>query len=1049
MRSRRDNRRPLPYAPPASGWRLLDPYARPRWQAYTFAVIATLAMLALRLSADFHIGDPPMTIAFVIPIVLSAIFGGFGPGLAATLVAAIGVPYFLLDPQYSLSIAKAANRVSWLLLIAIGVVTSALIEALHRSRGRLEATERLSAVTLASIADAVVTTDVDGRVAFLNAEAERMTGWASPEAAGRPLHEVLRVVRADSREPLDDPVPQILRASAPVALAQDVLLVARDGREVAIDDSGASIRDGGGTPLGVVIVFRDCSARRRAEDDARRAQQELAESESRFRSYVQNAPIAMFVARSDGRIIDCNRAAVDLLGYDELSLRGKLTIELVAPDDRDAAMRAFEALLERGRVAGEFRALARDGRILWASIRGVRLADGNLMAFCTDITARREAEAALRESETRFRRLTTAAPGVVHAFALSPSGKATFRYASPRIVDIYGIDAATLAGDASAALGRIHRDDAARIHESIRESAGKMTAWRQEFRVLHPDRGEIWVEGHSAPMRDPDGTIVWHGILHDITERKRMEEALRMSRSQLLAALEAGGMGAWTWDVANDRFTWDESVLHVLGLPAGETSPTTLDGLLDLIHPADRDRVRASVDAVVRDGTHASGEFRITQPDGSIRWIEYTARVERDATARARRVIGIAIDITNRKRAEEAQLRSQKLESLGTLAGGIAHDFNNILVAITGNTRLAKSDLPRGHPAQESLDEIARAGARAVDLVRRILTFSRPYDHKREVMALAPVVDEALKLVRATLPSTVEIRTHYGDDVPPVSIDPTQIHQIIVNLATNAAHAIGPHGGHIDVRIDAADVGPDFASHTPGLREGRYVRLEVADDGCGMESATLDRIFDPFFTTKPQGLGTGLGLSVVHGIVKSHEGAVSVYSEPGRGTSLRIYIPAVETSPQRASARPEPRANGAHVLFVDDESALVMLVSRMLERLGYRVTGHSDATKALAELRAQPKRFDALVTDLAMNGMSGFELAREALAIRPALPVVMTSGLVRDEDRRTAEEIGVRALILKPDTIEALGDVLDRLLREHAEANGGAAVRVADPLHDS
>jgi len=575
-----------------------------------------------------------------------------------------------------------------------------------------------------------------------------------------------------------------------------------------------------------------------------------------------------------------------------------------------------------------------------------------------------------------------------------------------------------------------------------------MTPWREEYRVRHPRRGEIWVEAHSVPVREADGTVVWHGILHDTTDRKRMEEALRTSRSQLIAALDAGGMGVWTWDVANDRFTWDESGLRVLGIDREDAERATFASLVELMHPSDRERVRASIDALLREGEHASGEYRIAQADGSTRWIEYTARTERDGAGRPVRVIGINVDITHRKRAEEAQLRSQKLEALGTLAGGIAHDFNNILVAITGNTKLAKSDLPLGHPAQESLDEIARAGARAVDLVRRILTFSRPYDHKREVMALVPVVDEALKLVRATLPAMIDIRTRYERDAPPVSIDPTQIHQIIVNLATNAAHAIGGHRGHIDVRIEAVTVGPAFASHAPGLREGRYVRLEVADDGCGMDRETLERIFDPFFTTKPQGLGTGLGLSVVHGIVKSYEGAVTVYSEPGKGTAFRIYFPAAPGTPQQPRAAPSDSAlaRSAHVLFVDDEPPLVVLVSRMLERLGYRVTGTSDAEKAIALFRQAPHGFDAVVTDLAMAGMSGFDVARDVLAIRRDMPVIMMSGFIRPADQQTAAELGVHAVILKPDTIEELGYVLNRVLRAKADEAQDAADHVADPL---
>ncbi len=1284
--------RPLspPYAAIAGRGRRLDFSARSRWQAYAFAVTATLATLAARLVANFEIGDQPIVIAFVIPIVLSAIIGGIGPGLVATAVAAVVAPYFLFAPQYSFAIAKASNAIAWLAMVAIGVLTSVLIDALHRSRRRVAAAERLSAVMLASIGDAVMTTDVDGRVVFLNAEAERLTGWSSAQAAGQRLADVLRIVHAGSREPLADPVQAILGAVAPVSLAHGVVLIARDGRELAIDDSGAPIRGPDGAVRGAVIVFRDCSAhrgaeealreseerlrlaqdtagvgvfdfdlasgrltwsasleriygvapgavgryedwrrcvhpddvdrverewrravetgrpmelefrivrasgdvrwvsakgtachradgtpyrvlgvnvdisdRKRSEDEARRAydvltlaqrashsgvwdfdfatgvtycspeycdlyglprgttmdrdgwlghvhaedrermraasrkllsegvewsvefriehptrgerwlagratltreaggrpiritgadmditdhrraQEAMLASELRFRTYVEDSPIAMFVASPDARIVDCNPKAAELLGCDTATLRNMRAWELIAPEERDRAAQALHDVVEHGRVAAEFRALRQDDRPLWVSLSGVRLADGHLMAFCTDITARRRAETALRDSEARFRLLIESLPQLV--WTCAPEGSCD--YVNPQLIAYTGVAVPLHLG--AGWLDFVHADDRPAVAAAWGDARERGIELRRELRMRRHDGAYRWFDARAVPLRDESGGIVkWFGAASDIDDARELREALRTSRSQLLAALDAGGMGAWMWDVSKDRFEWDESVLRVIGIEASEAARTDFAGLLDFIHSADRERVRTTIDALLREGTHASGEYRIAQSDGAMRWIEYTVRVERDAVGRAARVIGINVDITQRKRAEQTQLRSQKLEALGTLAGGIAHDFNNILVAITGNTKLAKGDLPRGHPAQESLDEIARAGARAVDLVRRILTFSRPYDHKREVMALAPAVDEALKLVRATLPAMVQIRTRYGDDLPPVSFDPTQIHQIIVNLATNASHAFGAHGGHIDVRVDAAAVGPDFASHTPGLREGRYVRLEVDDDGCGMDRATLERIFDPFFTTKPQGLGTGLGLSVVHGIVKSHDGAISVYSEPGRGTSFRIYFPAVESADERARTAPRdaPRSRSAHVLFVDDEAPLVMLVSRMLERIGYRVTGVSDATRALAEFHADPERFDAIVTDLAMGDMSGFDLARDVLSVRPDLPVVMTSGFIRPEDQQAAAALGVRALILKPDTVEELGYVLNRVLRQRADGANGSSERIADPL---
>jgi PAS domain S-box-containing protein len=396
-------------------------------------------------------------------------------------------------------------------------------------------------------------------------------------------------------------------------------------------------------------------------------------------------------------------------------------------------------------------------------------------------------------------------------------------------------------------------------------------------------------------------------------------------------------------------------------------------------------------------------------------------------------LIGATVDVTARRRAEETLHHAQKIEALGTLAGGIAHDFNNILLAITGNTRLAMQELPTDHPVQSGLAEVAKASARATDLVNRILTFSRQSECRREVMQLQAVVEEAIALLRATLPAMIEINCNFSEGLPPVRADATQIHQIIINLVTNAAHAIGDGAaGCITVWLDEAHV-----THGAELKAGRYLRLSVSDTGGGMDKATLDRVFDPFFTTKPVGRGTGLGLSVVDGIMRSHDGSVIVSSEPGKGATFRLYFPAVDASPavetKRAQAdfsAAEVQGRGRRVMYIDDEEALVYLMTRVLQKSGYRVTGFSDAEQALGALRDRPGDFDVIVTDLSMPGMSGFHVARAIQKIRDDLPVVITSGYVRAEDRETAKEVGVRDLVLKPDTVEELARVLEKVF-EH------------------
>jgi signal transduction histidine kinase/ActR/RegA family two-component response regulator len=411
-------------------------------------------------------------------------------------------------------------------------------------------------------------------------------------------------------------------------------------------------------------------------------------------------------------------------------------------------------------------------------------------------------------------------------------------------------------------------------------------------------------------------------------------------------------------------------------------------------------------------------------------WVLY-----RDSHGAPIRILEVNADITAWRHAEELQTRSQKLEALGTLAGGIAHDFNNILLAINGNAQLALADVPPDNAARQSLSEILKAGTRASELVKRILGFSRPQEQKKQVVQLQPVIEEALKLMRATLPARVRFDTQFAADLPPARVDPGQLHQVIVNLATNAVHAIGEKNGTITIRLDAAQVSTEDR-HTAGtLEEGKYLRLFVSDDGCGMDRATLNRIFDPFFTTKKQGEGTGLGLSVVHGIVASHGGAIAVTSQPGEGTAFHFYFPiATEALEVVADAPTETaQSRGEHILYVDDEEALVFLGTRLLERRGYRVSGFTNAVTALNQFRDNPADFDAVVTDLSMPSMSGFDLTAGIHEIRADIPVLLTSGYLQADDQLKAEALGIRETIQKPATAEKLAGALEKILSEQAE----------------
>jgi len=546
-----------------------------------------------------------------------------------------------------------------------------------------------------------------------------------------------------------------------------------------------------------------------------------------------------------------------------------------------------------------------------------------------------------------------------------------------------------------------------------------------ETERLHKDGHLIPVSMTISPIRNSAGVIVGASkVVQDITQRNQVQARLNDSDARFRHLAESLPQLIWACNAKGECDYLSRQWVEYTGVPA---EAQVGEGWLERVHPDDRTQLRDAWTRAVATAGEFRLEFRIQRSDGEYRWFDAHGTPQRDVTGQVIRWFGANTDIEDRRRTDDARVRIQKLEALGTLAGGIAHDFNNILLAICGNTSLALEECAVDDPVRQNLEEIDQASRRAVDLVRRILSFSRQDEPKHEVVVLRPIVEEVLKLLHATLPAQIELATEFDPATPPTLGDASQVHQVLMNLLTNAAHAIGDRGGVIRVSLGAVDVSADM--HFASLPPGRYACLTLRDSGCGMSHETLARIFDPFFTTKPVGIGTGMGLSVVDGIMKSHGGSVTVESTPGTGSVFRLFfpetkVPAVATPVEKPARH---RARGQRLLYVDDDAALVRLAVRKLTREGYVVTGLEDPEEALALIRTDPFAFDAVVSDLSMPRMPGFELGRQILQLRPSMPIVITSGFVRPEDEERAREIGVRAFILKPQTIDELGNTLNEI----------------------
>ena len=403
-------------------------------------------------------------------------------------------------------------------------------------------------------------------------------------------------------------------------------------------------------------------------------------------------------------------------------------------------------------------------------------------------------------------------------------------------------------------------------------------------------------------------------------------------------------------------------------------------------------------------------------------------------------IAGAARDITERRRAEEeksaleARLRhAGKMEAVGTIAGGIAHDFNNILAIIMANTELAIQDLSENAPSLAYLKEVRVACRRATDIVGQLLNFGRKSEAMLRPLDIRATVVESLQLVRSSIKGNVEIETLIDENAWPVNGDPTQINQILINLCMNAADAMHPGGGQLRVAVDnfeSAAADPEL-----DLAPGRYVRLVVSDNGVGIESETLERIFDPYFTTKDVGKGSGMGLAVVHGIVKNHGGRIKALSRPGRGTAMQIFFPAAETAPPAEAAAVDSCPTGTEaILFVDDEKAIVETYREQLTRLGYSVEGTTDPLKALERFRGGPQRFDLVITDMTMPLMTGDRLALEIMALRPDIPVILGTGYSERMDEKTALAKGFKAFVMKPYDLSSLANSIREVLDDSESA---------------
>lgn len=894
-------------------------------------------------------------------------------------------------------------------------------------RALREAEERYK-ITLYSIGDAVIVTDERGLIQVMNPVAETLTEWREADAKGRPVSEVFRIVNEERGESVEDPVARVMREGIVVGLGNHTLLISKGGISRPIADSGAPIRDEEGNLLGVVLVFRD-------QSEERAHQRELARAKREWEEVFEATGQPTMILSPELTILAANKATCELLGLSRGEILGRKCYELFHQSSGPWEGCPCRWLLQGDGPPGPiFAQESVKGRDLIISCTVVRDEEGRpekIIHTATDVTELRKAQAELAKSQERYK--------AIFEHALDPitlvDSQRIFLDLNPAALDLFGYTKEGLVGQSTRI---VHPSDESyvRFGEVIYGEVSQKGYARGEWTFVTKKGDMVDVELAASVLRGPDGSIIgFLNVLRDVTHRKRLERALVESEAKFRALVENAVEGILV--VQDERIRYvNPKARKFFGASEEDIYKAHY---LDFTHPEDRPLIEE------RYKKRALGEevsprvvFRIVDKGGNIRWVEGHSTVVNWEQRPAYLVF--LHDLTEAKRAEEERskleaqfLQAQKMEAVGRLAGGVAHDFNNMLSVIGGYAELVLARLGEEDPLVGPLQEILDAVSRSSELVRQLLAFARKQVISPQVLDLNATIESMLKMLRRLIGEEIELVWMPASRLWPVYMDPAQVDQILANLLVNARDAISGTG-KVTIETENVEITESYCKGRPGFVPGRYVLLSISDTGCGMDQETLSRIFEPFFTTKEPGKGTGLGLATVYGIVKQNNGFINVYSEPGKGTTFRIYIPRHEATEgeviEEEAPSPEVPTGSETVLLVEDERALLKVYTKFLERLGYKVLVAPDPTRAEAIAAKHRGSIELLLTDVVMPKMSGRELWERLKKHRPEIKCLFMSGYTANAiAHHGILEEGLH-FISKPFTIEALArkirEVLER-----------------------
>ena len=840
----------------------------------------------------------------------------------------------------------------------------------------------------------------------------------------------------------------VLRSGLPLLATPDVMQDLRRRREVeligsdSVDWLGVPLQTDGRT-IGVLVVQTYTEGVRYTETDRsilqfvstqvamaverKRAEAALRASEEQYRRLVDVAP-DLIAVHSDGKIVFMNPAGVRLLGARSAEeLIGRPMLDFVHADSRETVVDRVRTMMGRGRpvplVTERFVRL--DGTPIDVEVAASPLLYGDrpaIQVVVRDIGERRRAEVALRDSEERFRSFVESTTDWV--WSIDPAGVHT--YSNPAVARILGYRPEEVVGQPAFEI--MHPDDRSDVEQQFAALAAERRGWRNLVVRWRRKDGEYrFLESSAVPMLGPDGSLEgYRGVDRDITERVKADEALRRSEVRLSQAQAIAHLGIWELgladaaDVDRNPLWWSDETYRIFGYRPGSVGVTN-ELFFSAVHPDDVARVRAAVAEALKSGTAYQVDHRIRRPDGSQRVVREQASIERDARGAPVRMTGTVLDVTEQRRLEDQLRQAQKMEAVGQLAGGVAHDFNNLLTTVLASHELLATLLPADGPHREDLEMIRQAAGRAAELTRSLLAFSRQQALEPRAVSLEALLANFVRLARRVVPEDVEVSVQVDTPHSVIRADPVAVEQMLMNLVTNARDAMAG-GGTLRLTVGRGRLDEEHLRTYGWGEPGEYVTMSVSDSGVGMDPATVQHIFEPFFTTKPVGQGTGLGMAMVYGLVKQHGGFISVYSEPGRGTTVRVYFPTVAEAAgeHRVEPPPKPRGGTETILLVEDDASLRRTATRVLEKHGYTVVTATDGQDALSVVRSRPAAPDLIISDVVMPRASGPQLLEALRAAGTEPRMLFTSGYTaRDVHERSLLEHDV-PFLAKPWTIDDL-----------------------------